>query len=124
MHKLIDEHRANIEDIYDQHYSPTLLSLELSQFSEQIFPEGSKRIKGAKPQKTIEEMFRTEKNRISPISDIVSVENLEQPYEGTCTFCRRKAVLYHQVKTFKGEWGHVCQDCGGSISQRLRRGDD
>lgn len=124
MHKLTDEHEANIEDIYEQHYSPTLLSLELLQFSEQIFSDGSKPIEGVKPQKTIEKMFRTEKNRILSISDIVSVENLEQPYQGSCVFCQRNKVLHYQVKTFKGEWGHACQDCGGPIEQRLRKGDD
>ena len=64
MRKLTAENEVNIEEIYEHHYSPTLLDTELSRFSEQIFPEGSKRIEGVKPQKKAEDVLRTEKSTI------------------------------------------------------------
>lgn len=65
MQKMTSEHEANVEAVYEEHYSPTLLSLELLTSEEQISQYASKPVEGVKPQKTIEDMFRTEKNRIS-----------------------------------------------------------
>jgi hypothetical protein len=65
MHKITDENEANIEDIHEQHYSPAVLSLYLSDFAEQIFQKRSRQVEGLKRQKTSEETSKTESNRIS-----------------------------------------------------------
>lgn len=68
MPKMTSEHEADIQAIYEEHYSPTLLALEPSAPKEQISEYASKPVEGVKPQKKIEDMFRTEKNRILGIS--------------------------------------------------------
>jgi len=65
MHQINEDNEANIENIYEQHYSPTLLSLGSTGFTKQIFPEGSKQVEGLKPQTKQEETLKTESNRIS-----------------------------------------------------------
>jgi len=57
-------------------------------------------------------------------STVVKIFSLEEPYEGTCALCEQKKVLYHQVEKANGDWGHACQDCGGSIKQHSRKGAD
>ncbi len=58
---------------------------------------------------------------ISPTTEIRSITPLENPYEGRCVGeCKRThIVLYYQVTDFKGQWGHVCQDCGASITKKV-----
>jgi len=51
----------------------------------------------------------------------VKVVLLKEPYEGTCTLCEQRRVLYHQIETANGEWGHVCQDCGDSAKGKMQR---
>jgi hypothetical protein len=65
MRTITDENDANLEDIYEQHYSPTVLSLYLSDFTKQIFQKRSKQMEGLKRQKKSEETSKTESNRIS-----------------------------------------------------------
>lgn len=57
------------------------------------------------------------KAELPPKDKILSIKALEQPEEGTCSFCGKDAVLYWQVEGFKEEWGLTCQDCGEAIKQ-------
>ena len=67
------------------------------------------------------ERINTPQHRVP--TTLVSVILLKEPYEGTCTQCGQRRVLYHQIKTANVEWGHVCQDCGEAAKEKIRKSD-
>ncbi|UCE16214.1 MAG: hypothetical protein JSV12_00935 [Candidatus Bathyarchaeota archaeon] len=54
--------------------------------------------------------------------NVKSIVQLDEPYEGTCSRCDKRHVLYHCATTVNDEWGDVCQDCGMKIQEKLRGG--
>ena len=125
MHQINDENEANIGDVYQQHYSPTLLSLCSTGSTKQIFPEGSKQIEGLKPQKKLEETLKTESNRISTVlGTFVECKPLNNPHVDCCAHCGKIEMLTQQVRNAKGEWGHVCQKCGSLFQDVVRKRED
>jgi hypothetical protein len=58
-------------------------------------------------------------------NSVTKLVALKEPYIDRCSRCRRIEVLHWQVETFKGEWGHICQDCHAIFAEILdkRQGD-
>ena len=55
------------------------------------------------------------------LDQVKSITGLNPPYEEKCHRCGEKRVLYHQVETFTGGWGHLCQDCGAKLQGDLEK---
>jgi len=122
MHQINDNDEVNIEDVYEQHYFSTLLSLCSTEFTKQIFPEGSKQVEGLKQQKKLEETLKTESNRIStPLDTIVECKPLEEPHVETCAHCGKIEILKKQITNTKGEWGKVCDPCGEFFDELIEK---
>ena len=51
------------------------------------------------------------------VCKIVAIE----PHVDRCAHCKRVEVLHWQIETFKGEWGHVCNDCGAMFQDILKK---
>ena len=57
----------------------------------------------------------------TPIDEKVkAVVALKDTHVDRCARCQKVEVLHWQIETFKGEWGHVCNDCGGLFQDILR----
>jgi len=120
MHKITDTDEANVEGIYAQHYSPTLLSLYDLDFTRQIFPEGSKPKTGLEPQKKAEEMSQTESDRISvSLNDLVSVGWHDSFYgKHVCGVCGYEKNTSWRAKTTKRTEIPICEYCVQEYEKR------
>jgi hypothetical protein len=53
---------------------------------------------------------------------IAKVTRLDPPEDGAeCCRCKQRKILCWYVEDFDGSRGHVCQDCGGILLEKLRR---
>jgi hypothetical protein len=53
---------------------------------------------------------------------IAKVTRLDPPEDGAeCCRCRQRKILCWYVEDFDGSRGHVCQDCGGILLEKLRK---
>lgn len=94
-----------------------------------IKSHSSRRIRiNSVPSATSKEDARDGKDAIFPtssrettIKSIISLEESEV-HRGRCVQCSQRRTLFYQVETFQGEWGHVCQDCGAEIMEKLKVG--
>ena len=55
------------------------------------------------------------------VTNVKSIVALEEPHVDQCAKCGRLEVLHWQLETFRGEWGHVCQECGNLFQDNLRK---
>jgi len=78
---------------------------------------------GVKQQKSQVETSKTSivpsLNELAKI--IESVVALKDPHVDRCAHCGKVEVLHWQIETFKGKWGHVCQECGAMFQDILKK---
>jgi hypothetical protein len=59
--------------------------------------------------------------KLGALSNSVCKLTKIDPYIDRCSHCQRVEVLHWQVETFKGKWGHICQDCYGIFSEIMQK---
>lgn len=66
-------------------------------------------------------MSQTESDRISSefLREIKSLTKIN-PHIDCCAHCQKVEILHWQLETFKGEWGHICQDCYAIFSETVK----
>jgi hypothetical protein len=55
-------------------------------------------------------------NSLTKVVDLPKAE----VHQDNCAKCGQWRTLCYQVETYQGEWGHVCQDCGSSLLEKLK----
>jgi len=129
--KITENDEGNIEDIYESHYSPSILSICFSAFFSHNFTKLPEAPIGRKPSKQCVITESTESHRISSLKDIdintvLSVVPLEPTTIGKCPLCPSANTknLVWQVQFMDGtRYDAVCMDCGGYLQEELRKRD-
>jgi hypothetical protein len=69
----------------------------------------------------VEERNRTHQQLGNLSNSVTKLVALKEPHIDRCSHCGRIEVLHWQVETFKGEWGHICQDCYPIFAEILKK---
>ncbi len=75
---------------------------------------------GLEPRNEVMSSANSPMSKVKGADLITKLVLLKEPYQDTCALCERNRIIYHQIENVNGEWGHICQDCGGSLQKKLQ----